>query len=277
MHKNIFNPKCGLDGNVRAHQFSVNGRALQVRFQAWGDLLRLTLVERKIIIMKVVIIQPHFLPFTGYFDLMNRADIFVYYDTVQFVRRSWHCRTYITEKGLSRWLSASVKTHNGSRKLLREMSWADDVPWRKKTAKRLENVYANNKEPYLLKQITELVEKGPTNLCDWNIEGCSILASILEIKIKTLRSSELKTVEGDKQKRIINLCQELGATHYICGPGSRNYIQDEDFAKFDIKVEWIEYNYKYKIPTQEGVDVSPSVLDLILKMGTKFARSVLSD
>lgn len=227
--------------------------------------------------MKVVIIQPHFLPFVGYFDLMNRADTFVYYDTVQFVHRSWHCRTYVTEKGFARWLSAAVEMCNGSRKLLSAMAWADDTPWREKMAKNLANIYANNKEPQLLKQIIELVKNGPAELCDWNIEGCSILASILGIESKILRSSEVGTVSGNKQERIINLCRELGATHYICGPGSRNYIQEADFAEFEIKVEWVEYNYEYKIPTQEGIYVYPSVLDLILTMGTKFTQSVISN
>lgn len=225
--------------------------------------------------MKVVIIQPHFLPFAGYFDLMNRADIFVYYDTVQFVHRSWHCRTYVTEKSRARWLSAAVETCNGSRKLLSEMVWADDMIWRKKMAKRLANIYAHNKEPHLLKQIIELVETGPTNLCDWNIEGNALLASVLGIKTKVLRSSELKIARGDKQERIINLCRALGATHYICGPGSRHYIQDADFARFDIKVEWLEYNYEYKIPTLQGNEVFPSILDLIMLEGAKTAQKAI--
>src|SRR5262249_38544205 len=96
--------------------------------------------------MRVAIIQPHFLPFIGYFDLMNRADLFVYYDTVQFVRRSWHCRTYITERGRARWLSAPVRTPRGARRMLIEMEWADDTSWRDKTARRLEHCYARTAE-----------------------------------------------------------------------------------------------------------------------------------
>ena len=225
--------------------------------------------------MKVVVIQPHFLPFIGYFDLMNRADIFVYYDTVQFKRRSWHCRTYISQNGIATWLSAPVQTARGSRRAIKEMQWADDQPWRKKMIKRLEHCYAHSKEPEILKTIKDLIRSGPSNLCDWNIRVNTILASFLNIKILTIRASELPLMAGEKQERIINLCQALGATHYICGPGSKSYIRDADFSKFNITLEWVEYNYPYRVPTSEGIEVIPSVLDLILLKGLNTALKMI--
>lgn len=225
--------------------------------------------------MRVAILQPHFLPFIGYFDLMNRADVFVYYDTVQFVRRSWHCRTYIKERGVARWLSAPSRTRDGSRRALSEIEWADDQPWRSKIARRLEHCYAHTTEPYALREITELIRSGPPKLSDWNIEANALLSAQLGVTTQTIRASQLPPISGDKEDRIIRLCLELGATHYVCGPGSRAYIRDEDFAKFDIAIEWMAYDYEYRVPTTDGLKVFPSALDLILSQGGEAARDAI--
>lgn len=225
--------------------------------------------------MRLVIIQPHFLPFIGYFDLMSRADIFVYYDTAQFVRRSWHCRTYIKEKGVARWFSIPVRTAGGSRKQLKDILCADDHPWRAKFIRRLEHCYASTREPRLLKEVLELIAAGPSGLCEWNIAANQLLAENLGVKTEVLRASHLPKITGERQQRIIRLCQELGATHYICGPGSKFYIRDEDFARFNIEVEWLKYDYEHCLRTERGEEVFPSVVDLIMSQGIRATADCL--
>jgi hypothetical protein len=227
--------------------------------------------------MRVVIMQPHFLPFIGYFDLMNRADVFVYYDTAQFVRRSWHCRTYISEQGEAHWLSAPVRTAEGSRRPLREMKWADDQPWRIKMERRLRRGYADSQETALLHEVLNIVRIGPGDLVSWNIQANDLLASGLNIKTRTFKASELVSVSGDKQQKIIRLCQELGATHYLCGPGSKSYVREAAFAELGIRVEWLNYDYEYKVPTLGGLTAFPSVLDLILRKSLNAVRQLLNN
>jgi hypothetical protein len=223
--------------------------------------------------MRVVIIQPHFLPFIGYFDLMKRADIFVYYDTVQFVRRSWHCRTYISEQGEAHWLSAPVRTAEGSRRPLHEMKWADDQPWRIKMQRRLSKLYVDTGESHVLAAIIDLLKNGPETLVDWNIAANKLIAAALGIETSTLKASQLGTVVGDKQDRIIQLCRQLGATTYVCGPGSRSYINDHDFAESGIGVEWVKYDYDFRNTTANGIYVFPSTLDLVLRNGVNGAKA----
>jgi hypothetical protein len=222
--------------------------------------------------MRAVIIQPHFLPFIGYFDLMNRADVFVYYDTAQFVRRSWHCRTYISEQGGAHWLSAPVRTAEGSRRPLREMKWAEDQPWRIKMQRRLSKLYVNTEESHVLAAIIDLVKNGPETLVDWNIAANKLIAEVLDIETSTLKASELGTVVGDKQFRIIQLCRQLGATTYVCGPGSRSYINAQDFSESGIAVQWVDYNYDFRNTTADGVQVFPSILDLMLRKTVNAAK-----
>jgi hypothetical protein len=227
--------------------------------------------------MRVAIIQPHFLPFIGYFDLMNRADLFIYYDTVQFVRRSWHCRTYITEQGTARWLSVPVRTAEGSRRPLCEVQWADDQPWRTKMVRRLKHCYSDSEEPYLLKEILGLIQIGPASLTDWNIQANDLLAAALNIRTTSLKVSDLHPATGDKQQRIIHLCRELGATRYLCGPGSKSYVRDNDFAEFGIKIEWLDYDYEHWAITPHGTRIFPSIVDYVLRRGLTSAFSSFTD
>ena len=226
-------------------------------------------------LLRAVIIQPHFLPFVGYFDLMNRADIFVYYDTVQFRRRSWHCRTWIAEQNIARWLTAPVHTADGSRMLLYEACWADDTHWRRKAARRLRHYYAHTLEPYVLDMVTDLLSSGPANLSDWNVQANNALASLLGIKTPTLRSSQLSPGTGDKQQRLIHICRQVGATRYLCGPGSRNYVSESVFAHAQIEVEWLDYNYEDCLFTEGGESVHPSVIHSILSYGLDHTRNII--
>jgi hypothetical protein len=112
-------------------------------------------------------------------------------------------------------------------------------------------------------------------LSDWNIEANAVLARKLGITTPTVCASKLPQEPGDKQARIIRLCRELGATHYLCGSGSRTYVRDGDFARFDIEVQWVDYDYEYRVPTAQGPYVLPSVLDVILSQGAQLAQDAI--
>jgi hypothetical protein len=225
--------------------------------------------------LRAVILQPHFLPFVGYFDLMNRADVFVYYDTVQFRRRSWHCRTLIAERNIAKWLSAPVCMANGSRMPLYEAVWANDTRWRQKAVRRLRHCYAQTPQADVLDTVAELILSGPTKLSDWNILANNTLASLLGIKTATLRSSQLARGGGDKQQRLIDICRQVGATRYLCGPGSRNYVSESFFARADIEVEWLDYDYEGRLLTEGGGCVHPSVIHPILELSLERTRHIL--
>ncbi|MBK8464878.1 MAG: WbqC family protein [Chloracidobacterium sp.] len=225
--------------------------------------------------MRAVIIQPHFLPFMGYFDLMRRADCFVFYDSVQFRRRSWHCRTWIHEQGQASWLSAPVSTANGSRRLMNEVHWDDSQLWRRAVSRRLRQSYSFTQQPDLLEAIDALILSGPSHLVNWNILAIAALAEFLGIKTLTLRSSQLPPISGEKQERLVKICREIGASSYLCGPGSKTYVSDDFFLHHGIKVEWMDYNYEDHLITTEGVGVYPSIIHTILMKGVKYVKNVL--
>lgn len=206
------------------------------------------------------IIQPHFLPFAGYFDLMQRADVFVYYDTVQFCRRSWHCRTWLRQGCDANLFSAPVCVAGGSRRPLAEMAWDDKQSWRARLLRRLRHVYGERVPPWL--QLA--IEEGPSGLVDWNVLTSDAIARTLGIRTRTMRASDLCVPPGDKQARLISICREIRASRYVCGPGSRSYVRDQDFEEANIEIEWVEYDYSHRLPKPGGQMVWPSILDLMM-------------
>lgn len=122
-------------------------------------------------------------------------------------------------------------------------------------------------------QIASLVVRGPRELTDWNIAANAVLAHALDIRTPTLRASMLGTTSGEKQERLLHLCGQLGATTYVCGPGSRSYVREADFVSRGITVEWVDYRYQNTLPLHDGRTVFPSVLDSILTAGIEAARA----
>jgi hypothetical protein len=58
--------------------------------------------------MRCVILQPSYLPWRGYFDLIHRADIFVFYDDVQYDKNGWRNRNRIKTPQGTKWLTIPV-------------------------------------------------------------------------------------------------------------------------------------------------------------------------
>lgn len=225
--------------------------------------------------MRAVILQPHFLPFVGYFDLLARADVFVFYDSVQFRRRSWHCRTWVRDGGVARWLGAPVRTPTGSRVPIADVSWDDAQGWRPRVAKRLAHLYGDERCNGMLEWLVGHVLRGPSALADWNIAAILEMAAALGIATPTLCSSALPTVAGDKQDRLMGICRLLGATTYLCGPGSRSYVSERRFAEAGIVVEWIDYDYSGAVPNPVGKPVLVSAVDLLLRDSASAVRALL--
>ena len=66
----------------------------------------------------LVIIQPSFMPWLGYFDLIQKSNYFIFYDHVQFDKNSWRNRNRIlTNKNKIQWITLPVKGGNLKKKI----------------------------------------------------------------------------------------------------------------------------------------------------------------
>ena len=226
--------------------------------------------------MKVLITQSNYIPWKGYFDAINKADVFVLYDDMQYTKRDWRNRNLIkTAKGLQ-WLTIPVQDKGKYFQKINE-TIVSEKDWNKSHWDQIRNAY--RQAPYFktYQSFFEDLYKSSNEeyLSKINHSFLSSICGLLGISTKFMWSHEFE-LKGDKSEKLLNICRELNATHYISGPAAKDYLDESLFKAENITVEWMEYNYneypQQFPPFQHGV----SIIDLLFNCGDRFKEHMNS-
>lgn len=226
----------------------------------------------------VAILQSNYIPWKGYFDMINSVDEFILYDDMQYTRRDWRNRNKIkTPHGLQ-WLTIPVKVKGKFYQKIKETEVTDD-DWRNNHWKSITLNYTH--APYFdyYKNDFEKIYLGNTEKMLSNINYNFILkiCEILKIKTKISWSSDYILADG-KTERLVDLCKQAGATRYISGPAAKDYIVKSFFDDEKIKLEYMNYsNYPEYEQFHPPFVHSVSVLDLIFHTGPDAYKYLLSN
>lgn len=192
----------------------------------------------------IAIMQPYFMPYIGYFQLINAVDEFVIYDDVQYMKRGWINRNNILINGEKRLLTLSVSNASTTRHI-NEVSFADDFVKIKKT---IMSAYA--KAPYY-SDVVQLLDKiilyEDKNVARFIANSLTVILDYLSIETKLLFSSEIKNDKAKRgQEKILEICQLLSADRYINPIGGQEIYNRELFLNNNIELRFIqskEYSY----------------------------------
>ena len=216
---------------------------------------------------RVAISQSNYIPWKGYFDLINDVDLFVFYDDVQYTTRDWRNRNLIkTPNGLF-WLSIPVGSNR--RRLINEVEinthdwqhshWTTICQFYKKSKyfnrynEYFEDVYLNRKWKNLSVLNQYLVE--------------SISRNFLQISTEFANSTEYFR-KGEKQEAMCSLVLSTGATSYISGPAAKAYLEPSVFENLNIELIWKEYSgYPEYFQFYDPFCHNVSILDLLFHTG----------
>lgn len=225
----------------------------------------------------VAISQSNYIPWKGYFDMINMVDEFILYDDMQYTRRDWRNRNKIkTPNGLL-WLTIPVKTKGKFFQKIKD-TFVSDPDWAAKHWRTLSYNYAS--APYFdsYREIFEELYLGsiPPRLSEINYRFLFAICGLLGIKSKLSWSSDYHIIEG-KTERLVDLCKQAGAKEYISGPAAKNYIDPVLFEQAGIKLTFMDYSgypeYQQLYPPFEhGV----SIIDLIFHTGSDAPRYMKS-
>lgn len=216
--------------------------------------------------LKVVILQPSYLPWLGYFGMIDISDVFIFYDDAQFSKQSWQQRNKIKTSNKWTWLVVPVYQELNQR--INEVKISNNTKWFKKHWKSI--LFNYNKAPFFnnYKEIFENIYN--TNweyLMDLNITIIKKLSKLLGLNdAKFLLSSELN-VRGNKTDRLINILTKIGADQYISGPAAKDYIELEKFNSAEIELFWFEYNHPKYNQLYDDFISHLSIIDLLFNMG----------
>jgi hypothetical protein len=221
--------------------------------------------------MNVALMQPTFMPWQGYFELICKSDIFVLLDDFQFSPRSYHQRNRLfVKKGQVGWYTAPMLRSKSSRIPLNMAVINDEIPWREKMWRRFE--YNYSKAPYYVEVAPALeawLLKKRKSLVEQNIAGLEMACNLLGLPYKFVLSSQY-SLDTKRSARIMDLLIRCKATRYLCAQGSFAYMFEDGIFPTD-KIEVLFQDFRPKEYPQVG---SPdafipylSVFDALMNIG----------
>jgi hypothetical protein len=230
--------------------------------------------------VKCAIMQPTYLPWSGYFNLIASVERFVFLDNVQFERQSWQSRNRILLDGKEHVLVVPVHRATLSTQIKDVQISQARGHWRRTHWMTLRSGYA--KAPYG-SQLLALLEplytgEEETSLSLWNQAIITRLAEALNLPARFLRASALD-YPGERSERLLALCQELGAHTYLSPRGSADYLEADGFALQDrVKLEFQSFQPAPYPQYRSGQFASHlSIVDLIANTGLDYARAYVSE
>ena len=217
---------------------------------------------------RVAIVQSNYIPWKGYFDLINSVDELILYDSVQYTRRDWRNRNRIKTRDGCRWLTIPVEVKG---RYLQSIAHTriSDLGWR---AKHLETVrHSYRRAPFFetYEPLLAGIYEGASSpfLSEVNERFIVEICRLLGITTTISRSSQYDLVEG-RNERLISLCRQSGAQRYVSGPAARAYLETARFAESSITVEWMDYSGYPEYPQlHPPFEHEVTIIDLLLNVG----------
>lgn len=219
----------------------------------------------------VAIIQSNYIPWKGYFDIINCVDEFILYDEVQYTRNDWRNRNRIISSDKLLWLTIPVAAKNHYEKAISSVTVADSK-WNSRHLKTIHQSYARARHfdtvfP-LLEQAYALC-RDCEFLSQINLIFISEICKILGITTKIKFSSDYQLSPGlSKTERLVALCTSAGANLYLSGPSAKAYLDERKFQDAGIAVEYMNYEgYPVYRQLSRKFEHQTSVIDLLLNEG----------
>ncbi len=221
--------------------------------------------------MKTVSIhQPGYLPWLGFFKKIMYSDVFVFLDDIEYAKRQYHNRNQIRTSQGAHYLSVPVKKKSSD--ILNKIQLDYSTDWNLNHKKTIEYSYKKAKffQDYW-KFFDELYNKKFEFLIDLNLEIIKFVLKELEIKTKTILSSELDVMEK-KSDRNLAICKKLDAEIYLSGFFGKNYLNENDFVKNKIKIEYQNFQHPIYEQLYEPFIPNLSIIDLLFNEGKKTGK-----
>ena len=175
---------------------------------------------------KIAILQSNYIPWKGYFDLINMVDEFIFYDEVQYTKNDWRNRNKIkTPQGIQ-WLTIPVRQESLDQKI--KDTKISDKKWNIKHWRTISQNYSKAKYFKDYKDIFEelYLTCDEEYLSEINYKFITTINEILEIKTKLRWSSEFELVDGQTEK-LLGICKDCNADIYLSGPAAKDYFNEE--------------------------------------------------
>lgn len=225
---------------------------------------------------RIAVVQSNYLPWKGYFDLINLSDHFVLYDDVQFNKYNWRNRNRIKTPAGTQWITIPV-IQKPLKQKIQNVQLANQI-WKRKHWRA---VMQNYSQAEYFREYRDFFEElflgtAETYLSRVNYRFLKAICGLLGIRTEISFSGDYRLL-GGRIERVVDLCSQLGADEFLSGPTARPYINEPLFTAAGIKVVWMDYE---GYPQYKQLFCPPfvhevSIIDLILNEGADQSRKFL--
>jgi hypothetical protein len=226
---------------------------------------------------RVAIIQSNYIPWKGYFDIINQVDEFILYDDRQYTRRDWRNRNLIkTGHGLH-WLTIPVHVKGRYKQRIDE-TLISDPEWVDRHWKTIEQAYST--APHFKTYRDEIAAlyaaSVETRLSEVNRRFLEAISRLLGIRATFAWCTDYEA-SGARTARLVSLCRSAGAGVYLSGPAARAYIDEALFREAGIELTYMDYSGYPEYPQLNGpFEHGVTILDLLFNVGADAPRYMKS-
>lgn len=212
--------------------------------------------------------QPHYIPYIGYFSMIDKVDNFIFHDDVDYIKGEWKNRNKIREnKKFDNFRNLSVPIKKQKEKKINKLLISYDKNWIADHQNKMRNSYYGEKYFKIVENMfASVVEKKPRYLSDLNIELISTFLNYLEIDTNIFYSSKFNS-NLKKTDKIIYLCKCTKTTTYISNNKSKNYLEEDKFKENGIKLIYQNYIHPEYSQNKNNFLSNLSIIDLIVYHG----------
>lgn len=220
--------------------------------------------------------QPTYLPWLGYFELMARSDHFVAFDDVQFVKKSWHHRNRIKSLNGELMLVVPIKTSGKRFQHINEAMIDNTQDWGRKHLRSIESNYL--RAPYFrtcFEPLREIYQIEHTSLLALNLAIIEYLKAQFGINTPVSLSSSIPT-RAERDEKIIDICRHFGTDVLYDSRGAQALLNPERFADAGIALKFQNYRHPEYRQLYGSFLPNLSALDLLFNEGPQALSIVLS-
>lgn len=218
----------------------------------------------------VCIHQPDFAPYLGFFDRLLYSDHFILLDNVQFIRRGWQHRDRIKTREGSGWLTLSLQKGDYHQKIS-DVRLSTDGKWIAENLALLRQCYAQAPcFDLVYPQIEAIYRAGHDRMIDFNRAFLDMALRLFRIDVQTSFASSYPVTSSSSQ-RLLDLVLAVQGDNYLTGSGSRNYLDEELFARSGVKVSWQDFKHPAYSQLHGNFEPMLSCLDLFFNCGNDAA------
>ena len=186
--------------------------------------------------------QPYFMPYIGYFQMIKSVDTFIFYDDVNFIKQGWINRNRILLNNKD--FLFTIPLHNATSFSLIKDTLLNEKFYPIWKVKFLQSIAQNYKKAPHFEVVYSLISTVLNTNCqsisELAIESVKMVSGYLNLNTEFYVASErYQNIQLEREKRLIAICKNENATNYINAVGGKELYSKEVFKANGIELQFI--------------------------------------